>query len=179
MQLKHAILGYLSWQSLTGYELKKLFAQSDFLPWSGNNNQIYKTLVNLYNDALISKEVIEQENLPTQKRYAITDAGRTELKNALTSAPNSFDIKHLFLVQLAWADYLSPSELNSIIAHYQYQIELKLKMSMEKLKRKEGFPERTSREAFLWQMIAQNHISHYQTELNWLVKLRNGLENRV
>jgi hypothetical protein len=42
MSIKHAILGFLSWQPSTGYELKKLFAESDTLSWSGNNNQRWK-----------------------------------------------------------------------------------------------------------------------------------------
>jgi hypothetical protein len=33
MSIKYAILGFLSWQPYTGYELKKLFAESDTLSW--------------------------------------------------------------------------------------------------------------------------------------------------
>ncbi|RPI32756.1 MAG: DUF4180 domain-containing protein, partial [Chloroflexota bacterium] len=42
MDIKFAILGYLSWRPFSGYDLKKLFADSAAFYWSGNNNQIYR-----------------------------------------------------------------------------------------------------------------------------------------
>jgi len=44
MSLKHTILGFLSWKPLTRYELKKHFTKTDFIPWLGNNNQIFESL---------------------------------------------------------------------------------------------------------------------------------------
>ena len=41
--------------------------------WSGNNNQIYKTLVQLHADGLVESEVQQQENYPTRKEYRLTD----------------------------------------------------------------------------------------------------------
>ena len=42
MSIHHAILGLLSWKPHTGYDLKKVFEDSAFMHWSGNNNQIYR-----------------------------------------------------------------------------------------------------------------------------------------
>lgn len=178
MDLKHAILGFLSWKPITGYELKKLFFDADFLPWSGNNNQIYKTLVELNAEGLVTKETVHQESYPSQKVYTITDKGIKELKNSLNAEPDSPEMKNLFLVQLAWADYLGKEDILKLLDKYQYQIELNLNMCNEKLKRKKVYIARTEREAFLWDMIWQNRIMGYQNELNWLTRLRNGLANK-
>ena len=64
MSLTHTILGFLSWKPFTGYELKKLFSETDFIYWSGNNNQIYTTLVKLHKEGLVFEEVT-----PTQRSY--------------------------------------------------------------------------------------------------------------
>lgn len=178
MQLRHVMLGFLSWEPMTGYELKKLFSDSDFLPWSGNNNQIYKTLVSLDRQGLVKKEVIHQESLPSKKRYSITEEGMAQLREALAGTPDSPEVKKLFLMQLAWGDYLGEEELLSLLNQYQEEIEGRLAMVTENYNRKTVHQSRTRREAFLWDMIWQNQIMTYQNELNWLVKLRNGLAKK-
>ena len=45
MAIEYAILGLLSWRPFSGYELRKFFSESVALYWSGNNNQVYPTLV--------------------------------------------------------------------------------------------------------------------------------------
>ena len=57
MSIKLAILGMLSWKSSTGYELKKIFEDSSFMYWSGNNNQIYKALLNVKRQILANSNV--------------------------------------------------------------------------------------------------------------------------
>jgi DNA-binding PadR family transcriptional regulator len=175
MSLKHTILGFLSWKPLTGYELKKYFTETEFIPWSGNNNQIYKTLVALDNEDLVTKEVIQQENYPARKVYHITAKGIGELNGWAKSKPDVPHTKNTFLIQLAWSDGLSKEEINKLIDLYQYEIEMKLIMCRERLNRKTVFPEDNERAEFFWEMLWQNRISSYQNELNWLTKLRNGL----
>ncbi|HEY9053605.1 MAG TPA: PadR family transcriptional regulator, partial [Rectinemataceae bacterium] len=76
MSIRHAILGFLSWKPFTGYELKKRFSDALSFHWSGNNNQIYGTLVQLHKDGAVTIEVVAQEKLPAKKLYTITEAGR-------------------------------------------------------------------------------------------------------
>ena len=47
MTINYTILGLLESGDRSGYDLKKVMQELDFLPWSGNNNQIYKALVYL------------------------------------------------------------------------------------------------------------------------------------
>nr|WP_242835134.1 PadR family transcriptional regulator [Clostridium sartagoforme] len=67
MSIKLAILGILSWKPSTGYELKKIFEESSFLYWSGNNNQIYKSLIKMEDEHLVTSEIIHQDNSPSKK----------------------------------------------------------------------------------------------------------------
>jgi len=79
MTVKHAILGLLSWKPLTGYDLKRIFSDSSAFYWSGNNNQVYRTLLELFEEGLVAREVVQQENLPAKKIYSISEKGRQEL----------------------------------------------------------------------------------------------------
>ena len=57
MNIRYAILGFLSWKPLSGYDLKKMFVESVFIYWSGNNNQIYKELIQLTREEMVTNEI--------------------------------------------------------------------------------------------------------------------------
>lgn len=175
MSIQYAILGLLSWHPFSGYDLKKMFSESSTFYWSGNNNQIYKTLLQLLNDGLATHEVLHQEDAPTKKIYSITQKGREVLKDWVLSRPDVPEMKNTFLIQLAWADQLTSGELEQLLMSYQEELASRLLIQKEILKRDLNNPKRTPREAYLWQMIGANVISNLQNELNWVNKVRNGL----
>lgn len=188
MSIDHAILGLLSWRPLTGYDLKQVFAGSVTLPWSGNSNQIYRSLVDLHKRGLVDREVQDQEKGPTRKIYTVTDAGRSELREWLLSAPELPQLRHSFLVQLAWADKLDEAELDGLLARYEEEVHAHLKMLHHREQQQnDGLADtlrdsyinsalaRTPREAYLWAMILENWIAYYERELYWVRRLRSGL----
>lgn len=175
MSIQHAILGFLSWRPLTGYDLKKLFADSEFFYWSGNSNQIYRTLVQLHKEGLVTRKVEHQENYPDRKVYTLTDEGRAVLRAWAASAPELPELRHAFLVQLAWADLLPPQELDALLQAYEDQVRAQLLICQEQERRGEIDPARTGREAYLWRAIAGNWIGFYEHELAWARELRAGL----
>ena len=180
MSIQLAILGILSWKPSTGYELKKVFEDSTFMYWSGNNNQIYKALLNMENEDLVVSEVVHQDNSPSKKIYTITEEGLKELKEWLMSSPEAPEIKKTFLVQLAWSDILSDQELSDVLSKYEDEIKLQLIMQKEKYRRNLHSPNRNTREILIWEMISENIISTYNNELNWVRATRQKLfKNKV
>jgi len=175
MNIKHAMLGFLSWQPFSGYELKKIFASSIAFYWSGNNNQIYRTLVEMHRDGLVDVEVRQRENYPAKKVYAITDTGRSELRKWILSDPELPQLRNSFLIQLAWADGLEAPELDTLLAKYEQEVGVQLMMYREQERRKLINPSRTAREAFLWKMISANWERYYENEIEWVRSLRLGL----
>lgn len=180
MSIKFAILGILSWKSSTGYELKKIFKDSSFMYWSGNNNQIYKSLTKMKDEKLVTSEMIHLDNSPSKKIYTITEEGLRELKEWVASTPEAPEIKKTFLVQLAWSNMLNDQELNDLLIRYENEVKIQLIMEQEKIRRALHSPNRSTRESLIWEMISENIISTYNNELNWVRKTRQKLfENEV
>lgn len=176
MSIKHAILGFLSWHPFAGYDLKKIFTENTIFYWSGNNNQIYKTLVQLLEDGLVTNEVQQQEHLPAKKIYSITEKGRAELREWVLSLPEYPELRKTFLIQLAWSDQLSDNELDALLADYENEVDIQLRMEKERVRRGMPSPARTPRELYIWEMITENLIMSYESELTWVRKVRRGLK---
>ncbi|MCL5073051.1 MAG: PadR family transcriptional regulator [Actinobacteria bacterium] len=179
MSIKHAMLGLLSWQSFTGYDLKKIIADSEAFYWSGNSNQIYKMLIPLHKEELVTSEVQHQDNAPSKKIYKITEKGKKELKQWIMSIPEPPALKNTFLIQLAWADQLNKDELNDLLEKYEEEVHLQLLMHQEKASRANNFPDRTNREKYLWKSIHENIIHTYENELGWVKKLKKELATGI
>jgi len=178
MSIQYALLGLLSWRSATGYELKKIIEESSTMHWSGNNNQIYKSLVQLLDEGLVTNEIQHQESTPSKKIYSITEQGLARLREWVLSEPEIPEFKNTFLVQLAWADQLSNEELNELFIQYESRINMQLAFQQEKIRRGISSPHRNERETLLWDKISENLLSFYQNELKWVQKIRKDLSER-
>ena len=182
MSISHAILGFLSWKPFTGYELKKLFADALSFHWSGNNNQIYGSLVELHKSGAVSIEVQQQEKYPAKKLYTITDQGRAELRDWLLTEPELPILRSLAHIQLAWSECLSGEELDGLLASYERQISDQAIMCRETIRRRSEAPAgndapgRSAREKLIWYSIDENRASFYEGELAWARKLRAKLK---
>lgn len=175
MSIQYAILGLLSWKPATGYDLKKIFETSSALYWSGNNNQIYKSLLELQNNDLVSHTVEHPSAGPSKKIYSITEKGLSDLKQWVLSKPSLPEFRKSILLQLAWSDRLSKGQIDELLQNYERQIHMHLMMEQEKQRRNQFEPARTQRETFLWDMINDNLISSYKNELGWVQRVRMGL----
>ncbi|NCB00139.1 MAG: DUF4180 domain-containing protein [Clostridia bacterium] len=122
MSIQYIILGYLNVGSKTGYELKKAIAAHPFLPWSGNNNQIYKSLMELDNQGFVESETVIQRMAPNKKIYKITNPGRALLKHWLYEPFLPAEFSHPLLVKLQFADLLKPADWFEIFMKYRQEL---------------------------------------------------------
>lgn len=179
MTIEYAILGLLSWKPLSGYDLKKIIADSDVFYWSGNNNQIYKSLVILHKAEMVTQEVQYQESLPAKKLYTITDKGIAALRGWIRSTPELPEVRSTFLVQLAWSDMLSDEELDALLVKYEEEVSVRLRMQEASAEvHSPEAPGRTPRESYLWEQILKHQSSVFKHEMEWVRSLRAGLQDR-
>ena len=168
MDLRSAILGLLSWKPSSGYDLKRIISDSDVFYWSGNNNQIYKSLIELQKEGLVTYQVQLQESHPAKKVYSITEKGLSELYQSLLIAPEVPELHKSFLVQLAWSEMLSDEEILTLLKKYEDEIANRLRLYQGQAARPGSSPDRSKREKYLWKRIAENLVNAYQTELDWV-----------
>ena len=80
MALEHAILVSLGERAAAGSELTRRFDRSFGFFWTATHQQIYRVLGRMERDGWIVSEVVPQADRPAKKVYAVTDAGRAELR---------------------------------------------------------------------------------------------------
>lgn len=174
MSLKHVILGFLSETPLAGYDLKKRIASSDIFYWSGNSNQIYRFLVELHEEKLVTVDVQPQEGKPSRKVYTITNAGLDELQRWMQSLPDLPQFQNALIMQLIWADQLEISDLHSMLTKYEEELRIRVAMIRERANR-EIRAARGHRVSYA-ERAMDHFIAFYEFELNWIHTLLSDIE---
>jgi len=176
MSIHLAILSILDGRPATGYDIKKIMQDSPHMPWSGNNNQIYKALVELLDDGLVNNETVHQDGAPSKKIYTLTAEGINEIKYRVLKAPEPPEFKKAFLLQLASADRVTDGELCGLIEAYEGEIRSQLAYHEGKKQRAApGGETSRDRRSALMEQVYDNLIASYACELEWTVRLREKL----
>ncbi|TLS35677.1 PadR family transcriptional regulator [Pseudalkalibacillus caeni] len=79
MALRYALLGLLSKEPSTGYELAQRFKETMTHFWTAHHTQIYRELGKMEKEELVSSKIIHQEEYPDKKIYSIESKGYEDL----------------------------------------------------------------------------------------------------
>ena len=85
--LGYAILGLLSREDLSGYDLTRRMAGRVGYFWSARHSQIYPELAKLEDGGYVTHRVVEQRERPDKKVYEITAEGLDALQEWVTRPP--------------------------------------------------------------------------------------------
>jgi DNA-binding PadR family transcriptional regulator len=172
MSLNHAILGLLSREPMTGYEIKKIFRGTPFLHWSGNNNQIYKAFAELLDEGFVAKEVRHREGAPSKNIYTITDAGLEMFHRWLAGAVEEPVFRKQILIRLALADRLKRADLERMLDAYAETVRLQAALAEQELDKCWFANQADSGANRFFGLIRENVLSFYASELEWIRKAR-------
>lgn len=111
MSLKHALLGFLNYSPMTGYELKKYFDSSVAHFWHAELSQIYPTLRRMKDEGLLEVEIKYNENAPPGKYYRLTPAGRAEFRRWLGEATELTRLHEAVLIKVFFGADMPRAEL--------------------------------------------------------------------
>lgn len=176
MTIQYAILGLLAQKPLSGYDIKKTMQEVPYLYWSGNNNQIYKPLLQLLGQKAVTYETWHREGSPSKKIYSITDEGREMLRQwLLETSPQLPSLKHAFLIQLAFSAPLSTEERNNLLNRYAQEVELQ-KLMLEEKKRRSFSATELSQDEVLWELGYDYLIQSLEKDLQWVEYVKKRLE---
>jgi PadR family transcriptional regulator AphA len=170
--LAHAILGFLDYRPMSGYELKRFFDQSVAHFWSATQSHIYKALENLEHEGLVKSQLILQEGKPNRKQYEITDAGRVELHRWL-STPLPVEAKReAWLIQVFFAHGLANEEIANLFENRIARLRSSLAQCQQAQKNIEQNNAQDNRPRLqsLWQLTLDYGIQYYENEIDWLEK---------
>ena len=85
MSIGHALLGLLESGPKHGYDLKRAYDRRFDHNRSLHYGQVYSTLSRLLKSGLVTEAGVEAGDGPDRKRYAITDAGVTDVESWLNT----------------------------------------------------------------------------------------------
>jgi PadR family transcriptional regulator AphA len=170
--LSHAILGFLDYQPMSGYDLKKFFDQSVAHFWSATQSHIYKALENLEDEGMVESQIIQQQGKPNRKQYKITEAGRAELRRWV-STPLPVEAKReAWLIQVFFAHNITNAEIASL---FENRIE-RLHKSLSQCRLAQKNIDENSKKVdskrleSLWQLTLDYGVNYFENEISWLEK---------
>ena len=97
---RYAILGLLTIQAMSGYDLRKHLAGSLNFFWAESNGQIYPTLKRLVTDGWIIPIETQQRGGRTRQQYSLTLIGRNQLKKWLATPPQTQPPRNELILKL-------------------------------------------------------------------------------
>jgi DNA-binding PadR family transcriptional regulator len=114
MSLPHVLLGLLSEQSRTGYDLERAMREDLDHVWRAELSQIYPALARLRRAGWVHLKVLGPRRGPRRNLYRVTAAGRRELRRWLAQ-PAPSTKKDEILVRVAFLDALAPAERRAVL----------------------------------------------------------------
>lgn len=115
------ILGLLSHESLTGYEIKKRMDTTLSFFWSASFGSIYPTLNSLVNDGMVTK-LATVENGRDKVFYTITDVGKEYLKKWLALPVTKDELRYETLLKVFFGDETGSSVTLEHILNFEAKI---------------------------------------------------------
>ena len=116
----HFILGLLTQQPMSGYDIKRFLESLGWLVGSPSYGAIYPALHALLQDDLVTVQVLSDENKPPRKIYTITRAGDQALHEWIHQPSSPSASTRAFTMRLILAGHLST---DGLIAHLQQRYE--------------------------------------------------------
>jgi DNA-binding PadR family transcriptional regulator len=106
-------LGLLAEEPASGYDLTRKFERVlQRYAWHAKNSQVYPELGQLHAEGLIG---VVEEGPRGRRTYAITDAGRDELRRWMRTPPEVFAVRNEFVLRLFLMSALEPAEARAML----------------------------------------------------------------
>ena len=180
MSLEYAILGFLNYRPLSGYDLKKVFDNSVRHFWPADQSQIYRTLARLAQQGYVEQEIVRGLDHPDRKEYRITPAGREALRAWLLNPLPAQDLRIPELIQVFFAGQLSDEQALGLFERLAAGARATL-AAYDQIPQPAEADARAAgmqRERFFWQLTLEYGIMSARMDLTWfegvMARIRGG-----
>ena len=167
MSLEAALLGFLTYRPMTGYDMKKM--TDDVGPsWTAPQSQIYDTLHRLEKRGLVTVEVIHQDTKPNRKLYRMTPKGEEALASWMSEPHPPRVLRNPFLLQLWFADLVD----DDVVLSFLEESAEELRKYVATLEAKPGMhrepQDADPRDRFFKWMTLNYGARHAQFQIAWI-----------
>ncbi len=178
-QTSFAVLGMLSFQPMSGYDLKQFADRSiGHFYWSPAKSQIYAELRRLKKAGLVTEQHVEQENRPDKRVYALTPSGREALAEWIDGSDYEKDVfKSNLMLRVFFGASASPESLISLLKQ-------NLESETEKLAQLEGMEQQCiasgpGHDTLFTLITIRGGIHFARASINWSQDAIKELEERL
>jgi DNA-binding PadR family transcriptional regulator len=119
VSLPHVLLGLLSSQPRTGYDLARAIDDQVDPVWRAEISQIYPALARLRREGHVVLRVLGPRRGPHRNLYRLTAAGRRELRRWLLETPPPPRARDDGLARMAFLDFLPAPERRQVLRGYE------------------------------------------------------------
>ncbi|WCL50857.1 PadR family transcriptional regulator [Leptospira sp. GIMC2001] len=181
--LKYAILGFLKYRPMFGYELKQAMDGSIQHFWNSKLSQIYATLKTLEAEKKLLSKIENQDDKPDRKRYTITQSGIADLDNWLaTPLMTLSQTKDELLLKLFFGGSLNKSDIlmDLRLMHKLHEDKLKVYQTTTKeiiQASRESHPE-WKNDTLLWESTRRMGEMYEEMYIQWLNETIQNIEKK-
>ncbi len=165
MSLPHALLGLLAVAPRSGYELTKEFAGDlGRYAWQAGHTSIYPELGRLAEQGLVE---VTHEGARGSRTYAVTDAGRAELRSWLLTPPGrGAKVRNEQVLRMFLLSALEPADARAVLERIAERTGQEA-AALRRI-REEGGPVRPGPEGF-GQLAAEYGLRQYDAVHGWAI----------
>lgn len=163
MSVKHTLLALLYRHPMHGYELGKQLSLSINAEWDVKPGQIASTLTRLQDANLVDYEIVETDDAPDRKVYAITDVGIEELTTWYrTPEVREYRLGDSFYLKLVLSLIASPVSAEEILWAQRRELYQQLHQVIEL--RRQANP----KTQLPWLLLLDSTVMHLEADLRWI-----------
>lgn len=179
MSLKYALLGFLTTEPASGYQLAQEFGESMGWFWNASHSQIHPELRRLEEQRLVRSEVAEDDSRG-KRIYSITDEGIADLQQWLAEETDYPPVRDAQRIRLVFLDLLSTQDIRKHLEQHRKHHEGLLSAYTQQLRevRQGTFPRLRKRLAVrpsdthhlvigLKVLALQGNVARARTEIGW------------
>ena len=164
---QYALLGYLHYKPLSGYDLKKMIDESIKFFWSENYGHIYPVLKRLEKQGYVTRDEEQNPGKPTRKVYTITEAGRTYFGEWMERPPEPEKIRKEILLKLFFSGFVPESPVVEYI-ETEKRIQEELIDSYDNVKKHiDTHSQIPGKHKDLWMLTVECGYEKAQAEIRW------------
>lgn len=158
MSIGHTLLGLLETGPRHGYDLKREFDERFGQDRPLHYGQVYSTMSRLLKNGLVEVDAVESGGGPERKRYAITDAGITDIERWLATPEKPEPYLHSVLYTKVVLALLGGRDAADVL-DAQRSEHLRLMRELTARKQRGDLAD---------QLICDHALFHLEADLRWL-----------